>query len=64
MAGILGSAAVTVDVQGLPLHGPGKSTEAIELTGLPFHGSLLVGKKSMLAHNLNPLRKILDWFGL
>lgn len=64
MAGILGSAAVTVDVHGLPLHGPGKSTGAIELAGLPFHGSLVVGKKGMLAQDVNPLRKIIEWFNV
>jgi hypothetical protein len=42
VAGILGSAAVTVGVHGLPVGGDG-----LELDGLPFRGSVLVGKKSL-----------------
>jgi hypothetical protein len=43
LAGILGSTAVAVDVEGLP-NGDGKSGE-MELSGLPFQGSVTVGKK-------------------
>ncbi|KAF9452090.1 hypothetical protein P691DRAFT_805621 [Macrolepiota fuliginosa MF-IS2] len=62
VAGIQGHAAVTVEVDGLPLdpgdpstggrhrkggedHGDGGAT--LELTGLPFRGSVRVGKKSL-----------------
>jgi hypothetical protein len=45
LAGILGSTAVAVDVQGLPFHnGDGRE---MELNGLPFQGSIRVGKKSL-----------------
>ncbi|KAF9457903.1 hypothetical protein BDZ94DRAFT_1227248 [Collybia nuda] len=45
VAGILGSAAVSVGVQGLPF--PGEAGE-MELDGLPFKGSVPVRKKSMI----------------
>lgn len=41
LAGLLGTAAVAVDVKGLPF-GNGRE---IELTGLPFRGSVRIGKK-------------------
>lgn len=43
VAGILGNAAVSVDVQGLP-NGSGDAGE-LQLSGLPFQGSVVVGKK-------------------
>ncbi|CAA7263313.1 unnamed protein product [Cyclocybe aegerita] len=46
-AGIQGSAAVTVAVEGLPLHGPGRKAGEVVLSGLPFQGSVLVRKKSL-----------------
>jgi hypothetical protein len=46
VAGILGSTAVSVGVQGLPF--PGEAGE-MELGGLPFRGSVRVGKKSMFS---------------
>jgi len=45
LAGILGSTAVAVDVEGLP-SGDGEAGE-MELSGLPLQGSVIVGKKSM-----------------
>ena len=41
LAGLLGTAAVGVEVKGLPFGNGGE----IELTGLPFRGSVRVGKK-------------------
>lgn len=43
LAGVLGSTAVAVDVEGLP-NGNGKGSE-MELSGLPFQGSVIIGKK-------------------
>lgn len=48
VAGILGSAAVAVEVYGLPVHG-GSGEGEMELSGLPFQGSVLVGKKNMFS---------------
>lgn len=45
VAGLLGNAAVTVDVEGLPT-GSGEAGE-MELSGLPFQGSVVVGKRSL-----------------
>ncbi|KAG6828723.1 hypothetical protein H0H92_006952 [Tricholoma furcatifolium] len=47
VAGLLGSTAVAARVRGLPL--PGQDGE-MELSGLPFRGSVRVGKKGMLQH--------------
>ncbi|EDQ98045.1 uncharacterized protein LACBIDRAFT_314661, partial [Laccaria bicolor S238N-H82] len=47
-AGIQGSAGVTVAVHGLPLGGgPETATGQIDLFGLPFQGSVRVGKKGL-----------------
>ncbi|KAI0318207.1 hypothetical protein OF83DRAFT_1117182 [Amylostereum chailletii] len=47
VAGVQGVAAVTVHVEGLPIKGqPGKDA-GMELTGLPFQGSVRVGKKGL-----------------
>jgi hypothetical protein len=43
VAGLLGSTAVAIDVEGLP---SGEAGE-MELSGLPFRGSVIVGKKSL-----------------
>jgi hypothetical protein len=46
VAGILGVASVAVDVFGLTIPGDGDgSSGEMELHGLPFRGSVLVGKK-------------------
>lgn len=45
VAGILGTAAVAVDVQGLP-NGNGQAGE-MQLSGLPFQGSVIIGKKGL-----------------
>ncbi|KAK2460813.1 hypothetical protein APHAL10511_007283 [Amanita phalloides] len=45
LAGLLGSASVIVTVEGLPVDNPGQNHE-LELDGLPFHGSVRIGKKS------------------
>ncbi|KAF8153282.1 hypothetical protein B0H34DRAFT_800501 [Crassisporium funariophilum] len=60
VAGILGSAAVTVAVDGLPLHGPGHKAGEIVLSGLPFQGTVLVGKKSFIIDQLPGLQDIVD----
>jgi hypothetical protein len=38
---------VTVAVDGLPLHTPGRPAGEIVLSGLPFQGRLLIGKTSI-----------------
>ncbi|KAK7061020.1 hypothetical protein VNI00_000755 [Paramarasmius palmivorus] len=48
IAGILGTADVGVLVQGLPLDGP-EHEDGMVLSGLPFKGSVRIGKKSMLS---------------
>ncbi|KAF8812840.1 hypothetical protein BYT27DRAFT_7159005 [Phlegmacium glaucopus] len=64
VAGILGTAAVTVAVDGLPLHTPGRKAGEIALSGLPFQGRLLVGKNSFFSGELLGLKNILDdWAG-
>ncbi|KAJ7291524.1 hypothetical protein C8J57DRAFT_1163649 [Mycena rebaudengoi] len=47
VAGILGTAAVGVDVFGLPFPGQDNNGE-MELTGLPVRGRVLVGRKTLL----------------
>ncbi|KAJ7766322.1 hypothetical protein DFH07DRAFT_915995 [Mycena maculata] len=51
IAGILGTAAVAIDVFGLPFPGNDGQGE-MELTGLPFRGAIHVGKKSLLGLEL------------
>lgn len=46
MAGLLGTAAVGVDVHGIPFEGP-EPTDGMELSGLPFRGSVKLGKGNM-----------------
>jgi hypothetical protein len=47
VAGILGSAAVSASVHGLPLYDDkNRQTSNMVLSGLPFRGSVPVGKKS------------------
>lgn len=48
IAGILGSAAVGVEVEGLPYNGPGNPRE-MEFSGLPFQGSVRIGKKGLFS---------------
>jgi hypothetical protein len=45
VAGLLGNTAVAVNVEGFPTGG-GEAGE-MELSGLPFHGSVVVGRKSL-----------------
>lgn len=47
VAGLLGTAAVGVNIHGLPIHGP-DGIEDMELEGLPFQGSTRVGKRDLL----------------
>jgi hypothetical protein len=61
VAGILGSAAVTVAIDGLPLHTPGRQVGEIVLSGLPFQGRFLVGKNTLLTGE--GLDKLEDWTG-
>lgn len=44
-AGLLGSAAVAVTVEGLPLDAPGRRAGEIALAGLPFQGSVHIKKR-------------------
>ncbi|KAJ7118452.1 hypothetical protein C8R43DRAFT_1077421 [Mycena crocata] len=67
VAGILGVAGVAVDVFGLPFPGDDGESE-IELNGLPFRGSVLVGKKSLLGiggavrHSTEELKRLMERF--
>lgn len=63
IAGILGSAAVTVAVDGLPLHTPGRKAGEIVFSGLPFHGRVPIGKKSLFTDELDLRLKTMldDW---
>ncbi|KAF8961431.1 hypothetical protein BDZ97DRAFT_1703298 [Flammula alnicola] len=63
-AGIQGFAAVTVTVEGLPLHGPGRKDGEIVLSGLPFQGSVRIGKRSLLMGHEPNLEQVLDNLGL
>jgi len=53
-AGLLGSTSVVVEIPGLPIHGPGGAT-AVEMSKLPFRGSVKIGKKGFFEDTL-------DWF--
>lgn len=45
----MGTAAVTVSVEGIPLDGqPGPDADKLVLTGLPFQGRVHIGKKGLL----------------
>jgi hypothetical protein len=46
VAGLLGTAAVGIDVRGLSFDGPGHS-DGMELSGLPFRGNVKLGKGSL-----------------
>lgn len=61
LAGLQGTAAVCVSVQGLPLGDgvPGTGGH-LSLAGLPFQGSVKISKKSLLADQLNHWRHILE----
>ncbi|RDB17180.1 hypothetical protein Hypma_001825 [Hypsizygus marmoreus] len=60
LAGILGTASVAAKVRGLPIPGQDHDGE-MELHGLPFRGSVRVGKKSMYSPDmsLSSLKRIL-----
>ncbi|KAJ7025420.1 hypothetical protein C8F04DRAFT_1400596 [Mycena alexandri] len=68
VAGILGVASVAVDVFGLPLPGNEGGNGEMELSGLPFRGSVLVGKKSLLSvgdaakQSKKELKRLMDRF--
>ncbi|KAF8183037.1 hypothetical protein K438DRAFT_1839507 [Mycena galopus ATCC 62051] len=66
VAGILGVAAVGVDVFGLPLPGGDEEDDGeLELHGLPFRGSVLVGKKGVgvgAEHTMSELERLLERF--
>ena len=48
VAGVQGVAAVAVRIEGLPFASGGEPE--MELSGLPFQGSVRIGKKSALGH--------------
>lgn len=52
---------MTVAVDGLPLHTPGRPGGEIVLTGLPFQGRLLIGKKSVFTGEVPNMLE--DWLG-
>lgn len=47
LAGVKGTAAVAAVVDGLPVRGGDENGHVMELLGLPFSGSVRVGRKSM-----------------
>ena len=48
-AGIMGNAAITVSIDGIPLDGtPGSNITNLVLTGFPFKGRVQIGKKGLL----------------
>ncbi len=51
LAGLVGTVAVLVDVPGLP-----SEDDSLQLDGLPFQGSVRIGKKSMFSFT--------EWFPL
>ncbi|KAF8909742.1 hypothetical protein CPB84DRAFT_1673342 [Gymnopilus junonius] len=59
-AGISGYAAVAVEVEGLPLSGPGRKTAEIVLSGLPFQGNVHVGKKSLFMSETEEVLQMRD----
>ncbi|KAJ7716304.1 hypothetical protein B0H16DRAFT_1898438 [Mycena metata] len=65
LAGLLGVASVAVDVFGLH---EGDGHNEMELSGLPFRGSVLVGKKGLLGvggavkHSQEELKRLMDRF--
>ncbi|KAJ7639709.1 hypothetical protein DFH06DRAFT_1053720 [Mycena polygramma] len=66
VAGILGVAGVAIDVFGLPVPGGGEGRE-MELNGLPFRGSVLVGKKGFgvgraVQHRKDELKRAVERF--
>ncbi|KAJ6588138.1 hypothetical protein B0H19DRAFT_1300752 [Mycena capillaripes] len=67
VAGILGVAGVAVDVFDLPFPGDDGGSE-MELHGLPFRGSVLVGKKSLtgvgdtVQHTADDLKRAMERF--
>ncbi|KAJ7450789.1 hypothetical protein FB451DRAFT_1146099 [Mycena latifolia] len=67
VAGILGAASVAVEVFGLPFPGNDGGGE-MELSGLPFCGSVVVGKKGLLGvggavrHTEDELKRWIDRF--
>jgi hypothetical protein len=58
IAGILGSAAVAVDIDGLPMHDETGKRAEIEFTGLPLRGRVRVGKKLLEARSCLPHQRI------
>ena len=50
---------MTVAIDGLPLHTPGRQVGEIVLSGLPFQGKFLVGKNTLLTGEV--LEKLEDW---
>ena len=53
---------MTVAIDGLPLHTPGRQVGEIVLSGLPFQGKFFVGKDTLLAGDVL-LDKLEDWTG-
>ncbi|KII91591.1 hypothetical protein PLICRDRAFT_696608 [Plicaturopsis crispa FD-325 SS-3] len=64
LAGIQGSAAVSVNVHGLPIKNGSGNAGEMELTGLPVQGSVRIGKKSMPEPDLDKLRHMADRLSL
>ncbi|EAU83859.1 hypothetical protein CC1G_09528 [Coprinopsis cinerea okayama7 len=60
VAGLQGTAAVTVQVDGLPLERPGAASNHLMLAHLPFQGSVRITKKTLLHQTVHHLQYILD----
>lgn len=52
---------MTVAVDGLPLHTPGRRAGEIVLSGLPFRGRFLIGKDTLFTGEV--LDSLEDWTG-
>jgi len=47
-AGIMGNAAISVSIDGIPLNDPGSNITNLVLTGFPFKGHVQIGKRGLL----------------
>ena len=50
---------MTVAIDGLPLHTPGRQVGEIVLSGLPFQGRFVIGKDTLLTDEV--LDNLEDW---
>ncbi|KAH6903298.1 hypothetical protein BKA70DRAFT_1302126 [Coprinopsis sp. MPI-PUGE-AT-0042] len=60
LAGLLGTAAVEVEVEGLPMEHTKAKSNHLTLTGLPFQGSVRINKHSVLHGQLEALERFAE----